>query len=327
MPNKTSLVWTDDDFGLFPPGQLPYKDLPEDEATYVNRMVEFLDKLGIPGSLAVVPVRINKETGQPAFLYDNKHLCAALRDARSAGLDVFQHGTTHTFQESGVLDYRFYGTFLKMQYAAKASRERLYHERYWSVDAIRAQMEWGRNVFTEALGETPTGYRMASYCTNTYKALSELGYKWSSNQLVSISALVRSFNDGDESLVIEGPGKPFRVEGIVEIPMIDDFAFHVEEKEISTATDAGWKLWTECRNRGYPFVPVSHWTSLEHGERVGYRIHETVIQKILDTGQAEPMTLSQYYERLCADEFEIAPKEEYMPANPPPWHVWAFEPK
>ena len=107
--------------------------------------------------------------------------------------------------------------------------------------------------------------------------------------------------------------------------MLDDFAFHVEDKDISTAIDAGWKLWTECRNRGYPFVPVSHWNCLERGERGGYRIHEAVMQRILDTGQVEPMTLSRYYECVCKGEFEMAPKEEYMPEEPPPWHVSAFE--
>jgi len=72
-----------------------------------------------------------------------------------------------------------------------------------------------------------------------------------------------------------------------------------------------------------PYTLVSHYFALEHENGSGYAVHERLLRRILDTGLAEPMTLSHYCRRLQAGEFPWAGQPDLYPGpdDIPNWHI------
>ena len=318
---KVPLVWTIDDIGLELP--MPHGFGGADQ---LDRMVEFLDEFGISGSFFVVPIRLDegeKEGDADHFtgLKDDGKLVASIKAAQSAGHCFGQHGTTHAHDENGFVDFRLVNTLFGHEYSERMSRRRVYYERYWQVDALVAQYEWGRASWRDAIGTEPEGFRPggASLCSNMYLALERLGYKWTSSQVVSLAALIGKV----DSLELSTPAWPIRIGDLVEVPVTDDFTFGIAPEDVDKAVETGWRLWQMCSERGYPFVPLSHWFMLEVRDGIGYRILRDLIPKILDTGLAEPMTLAELNEKIRNGEYAATPSADPAYEKPPKWHVWS----
>ncbi len=115
---------------------------------------------------------------------------------------------------------------------------------------------------------------------------------------------------------------------IIEIPGLDDVTFHAKPDEIDKFADLGWQQWEACLENNWPYVMISHWHSLKRNNDSGYKIHQILLGKILSTGLAEPMTLSQYYEKLKNGTLPFAESEEIPDTNEiPSWHVWNYKEK
>jgi peptidoglycan/xylan/chitin deacetylase (PgdA/CDA1 family) len=309
MAEKIPLIWSNDDITVgFGDSML--------------RQLELLDRFGIKGSFFVIPC---PEKGTQR-LTDDPKLVDLLKQAMADGHECAQHSTTHVCEENGTADLRMFdlmGDNAKVDY----SRNRFQLERLWQVDALEAQIGWGLDVWKEAFGAPSPGFRpgCGSFCGNMYVALENLGFKWVSSRLISMTGWMWQAGRASYPLRLEGPARPYWHGKLLEIPILDDVAFRVPEGEVDRYVELGWRLWEECRQAGVAFHLVSHFHGLERNGGTGYAVHEKLLPRILATGQAEPMTAGEYQQRVRRGEFPLAdPQRHYPRADAyPEWHAFS----
>ncbi len=318
MNNKIPFIWTNDDieFG---------------RAKHLKTMLDFLKQFNVPGSFAIVPIKI---TDRPNYIYEDKELCDVCAEAIEDGHELFQHSVTHICVENGLADIRMYAPHLMGYESAKEhSRRRLYYERFWQEDTIADQIKWGKETWEKTFGKSSFGYRPGCGCFSIgmFQALEKLGFKWTSaTDLVSFTGWMWiSEKEKDYPFEMTPPVRGYKkYNEIIEIPALDDISFKVKAGDEEKFINLGWRQWEECLKNNWPYVMVSHWHGLEHNNNTGYKIHRILLDKILNTGQAEPITLSQYYEGLISGKYPFADSSELPDANEVPyWHRWYWENK
>lgn len=314
MNAKVPFIWSNDDItlGLSAP---------------MRRQLDFLARWKLRGTFFVVPLPIRNDRDgrfRPTPLTEDPELISLLKAAIRDGHDAHQHSVTHACEENGTSDLRMFdlmGDAAKVQH----SNERFALERLWQVDALEAHIGWGRKVWTEAFGAPSEGYRpgCGAFCGNMYTALERLGFKWCSARLVSMTGWMWAARHLDYPVRLEGPGRPFRQGKLMEFPILDDVAFRIPRADVDRFVELGWRHWQNCVEKRFPYLLCSHHFALAHEGGTGYAIHEKLIERILATGQAEPMTLTEYHRRVEAGEFPLAePSSLYPdPAAIPAWHA------
>lgn len=285
------------------------------------RMLEFLSRHEIKGTFFVVPIIWGN---QP--LTDDPKLIDLLKQAMADGHEAHQHSVTHHCIENGTADLRMFdlmGEQAKIDY----STNRHVYERMWQVDALEAHIGWGRQEWIDAFGEPSDGYRpgCGSFCGNMYIAAANLGFKWTSSRLMSMTGWRWSAGQYDYPLRLEGPKQPYRQGEILEIPILDDVAFKAPREKIDDFADLGWRLWEACVAEQAPYHLVSHPQMLEYNDGAGYAIHEKFLPRILATGQAVPMTVNTYYRQVQDGTWPLAAKQALYPGpdDLPEWHALA----
>lgn len=307
MSGKIPLLWTNDDVTVG--GQ-----------RYFNRLVPFIESLGLKGTFFIIPCPSGKKrlTDDPALIDD-------IKAATANGHEAHQHSTTHVCVENGTADLRMYD-LMDMQAKEYHSSHRFVLERLWQVDAIEAQIRWGQRAWTEAFGSASEGFRpgCGAFCGNLYKALKNLGFKWTSSRLVSLTGWQWVFGNDKYPPSWEGPVRPSLIDGVMEFPILDDVAFGVPLDQVDRFAELGWIHWQKCVEKRWPFILVCHNAPIESKGDSGYRIHEKLFKRILDTGLADPMTMGQYYRAVQAGAYPMADaKDQYPgPDDLPEWHVW-----
>jgi peptidoglycan/xylan/chitin deacetylase (PgdA/CDA1 family) len=304
--DKIPFVWTNDDLSV-------------DNYSDLETLLQFLDRFGLKGTFFVVPC-----PGGTSLMTDDARFVDALKAAGREGHSFQQHSTTHMCIENGTADLRMFdlmGDSHKQEY----SQDRFLYERLWQVDALQAQIGWGRQVWTDAMGAPSDGFRpgCGAFCGNMYIALENLGFKWCSARMVSMTGWMWADEKYDYPRRLEGPVLPVRQGNIIEFPIIDDVAFRIPAEKIDDFVELGWQHWQECVARGLPYVLVSHPFALKHAGGTGYAVHEKLLPRILDSGQADPMTLSDYYARIASGEYSCAVPENAYPSGEefPEWHI------
>ncbi len=304
--NPIPFIWTNDDI----------------ETGLHDKMVDqmaFLDRFGLKGTFFVVPCRAGTKplTGDPK-------LVTLLKEAMTQGHDIQQHSTTHVCIENGTADLRMFdlmGDGSKVDYSEK----RFLWERIWEVDAIKAQINWGRQIWIECFGKQSTGYRpgCGAFCGNMYKALEQLDFQWASARLVSMTGWMWQANHDDYPVRLEGPVKPFRQGKIIEYPILDDVAFRVPQDQVDRYVELGWQHWQACVKRQAPYILLCHPSGLNFDGGTGYAIHEKLLPRILESNMAIPMTLDEYHNRVVAGKFPLATPEQAYPDSQklPAWHI------
>jgi hypothetical protein len=156
-----------------------------------------------------------------------------------------------------------------------------------------------------------------------YMALENLGFEWVSSRLMSMTGWMWQAGRGNYPVRLEGPCRAYWQGGLLEIPILDDVAFRVPEGEEDRYVELGWRLWLECLAAGVPYHLVSHFHGLERNGGTGYTVHRKLLRRILDTGEAEPMTVGQYQVRVRAGEFPLAEAGRKYPSadDIPAWHA------
>jgi hypothetical protein len=313
MSDKIPFVWTNDDIQ----NKLHHQFEP---------MQEFLARFDLKGTFFVVPCPEGKHQ-----LTDDARLVELLHAAQRDGHDLQQHSTTHVCIENGTADLRMFdlmGDAAKVAY----SQNRFVHERLWQVDALEAQIGWGRQVWIDAMGEASPGFRpgCGSFCGNMYRALENLGFKWCSARMVSMTGWMRAAGHWDYPRTLEGPVMPSQQGGIIEFPILDDVCFRIPRARVNEFVELGWQHWQECVERKLPFVLVSHPFGLEHlsdaeYSGTGYEVHEKLLPRILESGHAAPMTLTEYYDGIERGLWPMAAPENDYPGEDqiPEWHIWS----
>lgn len=312
MKNKIPFIWSND-------------DITTGQRASMERQLAFLERFGLKGTFFVVPCPLHEPE-----LTEDAPLLELLKQAMAAGHDVQQHSTTHQCAENGTADLRMF-QLMGDTAMREHSDNRFVYERLWQVDAIEAQIGWGRDVWTQAFGAPSEGFRAGcgSFCGNLYPALENLGFQWCSSRLVSLTGWMRQAGHDQYPLRLEGPLRPYRQGKLLEIPILDDVAFRVPRARVDDYVELGRRLWESCVERQIPAVLLSHPHGLEwenEGENgTGYAVHEKLLPLILESGLAKPMTISEYHRRIEAGEYPLAAPTDLYP-NPdqiPDWHIWS----
>ncbi|MFA9478773.1 polysaccharide deacetylase family protein [Phycisphaerales bacterium AB-hyl4] len=301
-------LWTNDDISC---GQ--YDDMA--------RQLDFLTKYDLKGTFFVVPIR-----GGDRHLTNDPKLVELLKQAMADGHEVHQHSVTHKCIENGTADLRMFdlmGEAVKIDY----SQNRFVYERMWQVDALEAHIGWGRAEWIDAFGVPSAGYRpgCGSFCANMYTAVANLGFKWTSSRLVSMTGWRWSAGQYDYPLRLEGPKCPYREGALVEIPILDDVAFKVPREKVEDFADLGWRLWEACVEAKVPYNLVCHPQYLAFNKGTGYAVHEKLLPRVLASGRAQAMTMHVYYQQLQANMWPMARDEDRYPGpnDLPEWHALA----
>ena len=285
------------------------------------RQLDFLAKHEIKGTFFVVPIPRGEKR-----LTDDPKLVELLKQAMADGHDAHQHTVTHYCIENGTADLRMFdlmGENAKIEY----TNNRAVYERMWQVDALEAHIGWGRQEWIDAFGKPSDGYRpgCGSFCMNMYTALANLGFKWSSSRCVSMTGWRWSAGQYDYPLRLEGPTRPYREGKLIEFPILDDVAFKVPAAKVDDFADLGWRMWKTCVNRELPYLLVCHPQQLEYNGGTGYSVHSKLLPRILSSGNAAPMTMTEYYDQLLAGKWPMAAEDTLYPGpdDLPEWHALA----
>ncbi len=313
MGNTIPLIWTNDDVGI-------------GNAKNLMKILKFLKQFAIPASFAIVPIRIKE---RPEYIYEDVELRKAFDEALADGHELFQHSVNHACVENGLADIRMYAPHLMGYKSAKEhSRKRIYYERYWREDAITEHIAWGKEVWEKTFGQASIGYRPGCGCFSLgmFAALEKLGFEWTSaTDIVSFTGWMWiSEKENDYPFEMTTPVRGYKkYNDIIEIPGLDDISFKVKSGDEQRFIELGWQQWQECVKNNWPYVMISHWHGLERNEETGYKIHRILLERILSTNQAEPITLTQYYEGLISGKYPLAkPDEIPNQSDIPAWHVW-----
>lgn len=306
--SKIPFIWTNDDIACG-----GYDSL--------SRILDFLARHGLKGTFFVVPIQGGKHR-----LTDDPKVVELLKLAMAEGHEAHQHSVTHQCIENGTADLRMFdlmGEQAKIDYTFN----RKLYERLWQVDALEAHIGWGRREWIDAFGAPSDGYRpgCGSFCANMYTAVANLGFKWTSSRLVSMTGWRWSAGQYDYPVRLEGPKRPYHEGKLIEFPILDDVAFKLPREKIDDFVDLGWRLWEACRDAQAPYILVSHPFALERNQNAGYAVHEKLLPRILAEEQAVPMTVGQYYQQLQAGDWPLAAEEDLYPDGNdiPEWHALA----
>ncbi|MFP4028518.1 MAG: polysaccharide deacetylase family protein [Candidatus Brocadiia bacterium] len=274
-------LWTNDDVSVGKSDQL-------------RRQMNFLSEFGVCGTFFVVPI------GGEQSIADDAELLDTIAEGRDQGHEFHQHGTRHTPFECGVPE-----TWM-LDFSPEVRRryddERLQIEQKHSFESLVRMLEEGRGVWREAFGVDPVGFRpgWGAFCGELYRALDALGYEWVSSRIAGITSWLWNQGEWDapEGLRECVEWRPYEIFGtsVWEVPMTGgDYAFHVphNEEKISAMVDLAMREFEFCREQGVPFVMVSHWHGLARNEDSGYAVHRKLLPKILESGYARPVTISQ----------------------------------
>ena len=286
----------------------------------MQRQLDFLRRWNLKGTFFVVPC----SESQP--ISEDRQLVEILREAARDGHEISQHSTTHACEENGIADLRMYD-LMGEEAKLNLARQRFAYETVWSVEALVAQIGWGRRVWTETFGVPSPGFRpgCGSFCGNMDHALRALGFEWCSSQMSSPTSWQWNHGRLRFPYRIEPPVRPYRLGSLIEYPFIGDVAFRVPVDRIDAFVELGQRHFEDCVAHEWPFILVSHWHGLEHAGDTGYKVHGKLLDRIMDSGQAEPMTVSEYHRKILASRYPLAAPEELppMPGTVPDWHVWA----
>ena len=306
--SKIPFLWTND-------------DIRHGAYDAMARQLDFLARFSLKGTFFVVPIQKGAD-----HLSDDPKLVELLKQAAADGHEMHQHSVTHHCIENGTADLRMFdlmGDQAKLDY----SNQRLLWERLWQVDALEAHIGWGRSEWIKAFGEPSPGYRpgCGAFCANMYRALENLGFQWCSSRLVSITGWRWSAGQYDYPVQLETSPLPYRLGKLMEFPILDDVAFRLPREKIDDYVEMGWQLWQMCVERNAPYLLVSHPQALEREDGAGYAVHEKLLPRILESGQAEPMTVHEYHRRLEAGEWPRGDDVALEPAaaDIPSWHALA----
>jgi peptidoglycan/xylan/chitin deacetylase (PgdA/CDA1 family) len=277
---KIPFVWTNDDIGY---------GLSEN----LKKEIDFIENFGIKGTFFIVPARnmrrIDRDTS----------LIKVIKEAQKRGHEFHQHGYLHTAFECGIpeIDMLEFSEPEKKRFSV----QRFKIEEALTLENVVKKLEAGRKIWRKAFGVEPTGFRSpwGAFCKNLYRALYILGYQWCSARVHLWTSwkwcngnfqFIEPFREGITP-------HPHNVEGVMEIPIGGDYSFGIQETDIEKFIKLGFKEFNLCHKKNIPFVTVTHWHGLEKNNNSGYRVQEKLLKKILDTGKATPVTVSQLYKK------------------------------
>jgi peptidoglycan/xylan/chitin deacetylase (PgdA/CDA1 family) len=301
--SETLFAFTNDDAG----GQDPH---------LFRELLDFLAGQGVVATFFVVPMAGGRPLHEKPEWIDL--LSRALNEGHELQLHAFDHGSTFEF---GVPP----GFMLDIIPEAKArwEREPDVIQASHSLAHMRERIARGKELFQRALGDEPRGFRgpCLSMCDNTYQALAENGFLWSSNMVVNPMGwryINRDYEAG-EPWQADVPPHPFRHEaGLVEVPMLSEYTWYLEVGDLERHFALIKDDFDRVRAASGTFVTLSHYYAMTGEWSTGLRVYERLFAYARERCDVRFCTVSQLLERYLFDNSGVGDVQAAKPPVHPP---------
>ncbi|HRW04211.1 MAG TPA: DUF2334 domain-containing protein [Caldilineaceae bacterium] len=274
---ETRFAFTNDDPGM---------QAPE----LFAELLDFLDEQEVPGTFFVVP----NAGGRP--LDSKPEWVTLLQRAQASGHELAHHGYTHeTPFEFGVPP----GFMLDIIPDAKArwQNEPESVAPWHTADTLRRKLAAGQAIFQRTLGFTPTGFRSPclGMCDTTYQVLTDMGFQWSSNQVINPMGwrYINRDYDAGEPWTPDLPPHPHRRAGLTEIPMHSEYTWYLEPGDVDRHFALARDDFERARAKGQPFVVLSHYYAMTGQWATGLQVYERLFAHARARGDVRFVTLSE----------------------------------
>jgi len=254
-------------------------------------LLDFLDEQKVPGTFFVVPNAGQQPLdAKPAWV-------ALLKRALASGHELAHHGYTHeTPFEFGVPP----GFMLDIIPDAKArwQNEPASLEPWHTAATLRNKLEVGREIFQRTLGFTPTGFRSPclGMCETTYQTLADMGFQWSSNQVINPMGwryINRDYAAGEPWTPGLTPHPHRHPAGITEIPMHSEYTWYLETGDIDRHFELARADFDRACQQGEPFVVLSHYYAMTGQWATGLQVYDRLFAYARGVGEVRFVTLSE----------------------------------
>lgn len=274
---ETRFAFTNDDPGMQQP-------------ELFAELLDFLDAQQVCGTFFVVP----NAGGTP--LDSKPAWVTLLQRAHASGHELAHHGYTHeTPFEFGVPP----GFMLdiipdaKQRWTTAPDSVAPLHTRA----TLQQKLAAGQAIFQRTLGFMPSGFRSPclGMCDTTYATLADMGFVWSSNQVINPMGwryINRDYNAG-EPWTPDLPPHPHRRAGLLEIPMHSEYTWYLETDDVDRHFDLARADFDRARARGEPFVILSHYYAMTGQWATGLQLYARLFAYARAQGNVRFVTLSE----------------------------------
>ncbi len=255
-------------------------------------LLDFLDEQDVPATFFVVPHADKRPLDQkPEWL-------GLLQRALDAGHDL-QH---HAFDHDSCFEFGIPPSFMldilppEVQAAYAQTPEQF--TQHHSYTALRDKLEQGREILNRVLGYVPRGFRAPclSMCDNTYRALHDLDFEWSTNQVVNPMGwrYINREYDRDDPWQPDVPPRPFVNQGeIIEAPILSEYTWYLTPDDIDRHFDLIRSDYDRTRAEGGTFVVLSHYYAMTGQWSAGLEVYRRLFAHARETSDVRFVTLDQ----------------------------------
>jgi peptidoglycan-N-acetylglucosamine deacetylase len=197
-----------------------------------KKFVSNLQELSVASTLFVVPNKTGNNSDEETAAYADY-----LKKLASSGHEIGQHGNAH----SGNPYFGEFGCLLPIPYPSYKHQKKM--------------IENGAKELQRLTGIKPKSFRAPFYLHNskTLKALFDLGFEFDSSKGVFKPAHLTKFRFQAMSTP-----KPFKVNGILEVPVTGDYTYRLNEMGVAAALEIALKDFDMVKKHDGIFVLNNH---------------------------------------------------------------------
>ena len=131
---------------------------------------------------------------------------------------------------------------------------------------------------------------------NTYQALANHGFVWSSNEVVTPMGwrYINKDYDAGEPWQPNVPPHPYRyTAGIIEIPMVSEYTWYLTPEDMDRHYDLIRSDFDRVRAVGGTFLTLSHYYAMTGEWTTGLRVYERLFEYARSLGDVRFVTVSR----------------------------------
>ncbi len=261
-----------------------------------RELLDFLTEQQVPATFFVVPAGGGEPLDKKPAWMDLLH--RALNEGHELQLHGLDHSTTFEFgvPPDFMLD-------IIPDDKARWQREPEVIQADHTLARMHDRIARGKEIFSRALGYDPQGFRAPclSMCDNTYQALAEHGFRWSSNLVVNPMGwrYINRQYDAGEPWQKDVPPHPLPYKaGIIEVPMLSEYTWFLKEEDLDRHFNLIKGDFDRVLQTSGAFVVVSHYFAMTGEWSTGLRVYERLFDYARKQAAVRFCTVSQLLEKF-----------------------------
>lgn len=255
-------------------------------------LLDFLNAQQVPATFFVVPRHGDVPLDQKPLWVD------LLRRALDEGHDPQHHGFDHSSCFEFGIPPNFMLDILAPETQAAYAHSPEQFTQHHGYTVLHDKLAYGREILTRVLGYIPRGFRAPclAMCDNTYRALHDLDFVWSSNEVVNPMGwryINRDYERG-EPWQPGVPPHPYPTKsGLLEAPMHSEYTWYLAEGDVDRHFELAKADYDRTRAEGGAFVVLSHYYAMTGQWATGKALYARLFDYVREQGDVRFVTLSQ----------------------------------